>query len=130
MYTIEIDFDVYKEITNRRETEDITPNDILRELFGLSRSKSEGKIAQTDGTPWVTKGVSFPEGTEFRGTHKGLRYNGIVKNGGLILNGEKYSSPSSAAVSITKNAVNGWIFWECKIPGQDRWQLIKNLRKK
>ena len=35
MQTIEIDFDVFKEITVRRKNEGITPNDVLRELFGL-----------------------------------------------------------------------------------------------
>ncbi|MBU1056020.1 MAG: DUF2924 domain-containing protein [Proteobacteria bacterium] len=129
MYTIEVDFDVFKEITNHRITEDVTPNDVLRELFGLPRTKNENISSQSGGRPWVTKGVSFPNGTEFRATYKGLSYNGVVKDGGLVLNGERFSSPSSAAVSITKNAVNGWIFWECKIPGQDRWILINSLRK-
>ena len=35
MQPIEIDFEVFKEITVRRKNEGITPNDVLRELFGL-----------------------------------------------------------------------------------------------
>ena len=36
MYTsIKIDFEVYKEITIRRDSPDVTENDVLRELLGL-----------------------------------------------------------------------------------------------
>ena len=35
MQTIEIDFQVFKEITVRRKNEDTTPNDVLREVFNL-----------------------------------------------------------------------------------------------
>jgi hypothetical protein len=27
------------------------------------------------------------------------------------------------------SAVNGWTFWEYKLPGQDRWQILKSLRR-
>ena len=130
MHTIEIDFDVFKEITARRVSEKITANDVLREAFGLPRIDVEKRsAAPSGGRPWVTKGVSFPDGTEFRATHKGLEYRGVVKDGALVLNGNRFSSSSSAARSITNNSVNGWIFWECKMPGQDRWRLMKNSRK-
>ena len=39
MTTIEIDFDVFKELTIRRTTESVTYNDVLLELLGLDRSK-------------------------------------------------------------------------------------------
>ncbi|MCX8115003.1 MAG: DUF4357 domain-containing protein, partial [Burkholderiaceae bacterium] len=81
------------------------------------------------GVPWVTKGVTFPHGTEFRATHKGQMHKGVVQNGALVLNGKRFNSPSAAAVSITGNPVNGWRFWECKLPGSDRWTLIAELRK-
>ena len=60
MQTIEIDFDVFKEITVRRKNEGITPNDVLRELFGLEpRQEPVAQKAQS-GKPWVVKGVVFP----------------------------------------------------------------------
>jgi hypothetical protein len=129
MYTIEIDFDVFKEITSRRTSEDVTVNDVLREVFRLPPRRGEKPVSQSGGKPWVTKGIIFPDGTEFRATYKGQNYNAEVKGGALVLNGTRFSSPSSAAISITKNSVNGWVFWECKIPGEDRWRLIKNLRR-
>ncbi len=135
MHTIQIDFDVFKEITARRASEEVTENDVLREVFGLNPKKREtetGKTnlesAQSPGD-WITKGVRFPSGTEFRATHKGQRYRGHVKDGALVVNGQRFDSPSAAAVNITENSVNGWIFWECQLPGTSDWVLIKSMRR-
>jgi hypothetical protein len=131
MYTIEIDFEVFKAITFRRAAEDVSPNDVLRDVLGLPK-KEAGKATlegEQKARPWTTKGVFFPHGTEFRATFKGQTYSATVRDGALVLNGRKFSSPSAAAVSITSNAVNGWIFWECRLPGKQGWELIKNYRK-
>jgi hypothetical protein len=128
MHTIEIDFDVFKEITIRRNSEDVTANDVLREVFGLEPKKETPPAIQA-GKPWVAKGVVFPQGTEFRAAYKGRIYYGKSEGGFFVLDGKKFSSPSAAAISITKNSVNGWKFWECKFPGRQNWQLIITLRK-
>lgn len=128
MQTIEIEFDVFKEITLRRKTENVSPNDVLREVFSLDPKIEDAFSDSPREYPWVTKGVSFPHDTEFRATHKGKMYNGIVQNGALAINGKRFTSPSAAAVSITGNSVNGWIFGECKMPGLNSWKTIKNLR--
>ena len=130
MSTIEIDFDVFKEITLRRTTEDVSPNDVLRELFGLEPKRRINTSGKTLEKPWVTKGVTFPNGTLFRTTYKGQLYQAIVENGALVMNGKRYTSPSPAAVQITGNPVNGWVFWECKLPNSDVWQIINKFRKK
>jgi negative regulator of replication initiation len=39
MQTIQIDFDVYKALTVRRSSEDVTYNDVLREMLGLEPGK-------------------------------------------------------------------------------------------
>ena len=130
MRTIEVDFDVYKVLTMRRATEDITENDVLRELLGLTRSGKSHPAANA-ATPgdWVTKGVRFPVGTEFRANYKGQTYLGRVEGAALVLKGERFDTPSAAAMSITKNPVNGWTFWECRMPGRASWQMLKTLRK-
>ena len=128
MRTVEIDFDVFKEITLRRSTEDVTPNDVLREVFGLEPKRGGNGSGVPTGKPWVTKGVAFPHGTEFRATYKGQIFHAIVNDGALVLNGNRFSSPSAAAVSITGNPVNGWVFWECKMPGKQAWEIIKRYR--
>ena len=131
MRAIEVDFDVFKALTMRRTSEDVTENDVLRELLGLSGKRQHSATASSNPAPsdWVTKGVRFPAGTEFRANYKGQTYLARVENGAMVLNGKKFDSPSAAAVSITDNPVNGWHFWQCRLPGQASWQMIKALRK-
>ncbi len=126
--TIEIDFDVFKEITRRRASADMTANDVLRELLGLpARTPGTAPVVR-DEKPWVTKGVTFPHGTEFRTTYKGQRYFALVENGALVVDGESFSSPSAAAGFITGTSINGWSFWECKMPGERTWKPISSYR--
>ena len=131
MQTIEIDFDVFKELTNRRTSEAVTYNDVLREVLSLTSSavpKEESHLNNSVGA-WSTKGVTFPEGTEFRGRYKGQIYYAKVERGALVYNGKRYESPSPAAVDITGKPWNGWHFWECRVPGKTSWQVIQSLRK-
>ncbi|HEY8085004.1 MAG TPA: hypothetical protein VIE69_05315 [Methylophilaceae bacterium] len=130
MHTIEIDFDVFKRLTLRRETEDVSYNDVLRLLLGLPKSKlnSIQKTEAGSTNDWVAKSVRFPAGTEFRGSYKGQVRTGRVENGALVVNATSYDSPSAAAMAITGNPVNGWRFWECRFPGQASWKLIESLR--
>lgn len=81
-----------------------------------------------DRLPWVTEGVAFPYGTELRGKYKGFLYLGKVNNGAFILNGKKFLSPCAAAVTITRNPVDGWLFWDCKIPGRSAWVSIYEFK--
>jgi len=131
MMSIEIDFDIYKALTARRQTEQETYNDVLRELLGLGPKKmtspQAGAAGKDDG--WVSKGVYFPLGTEFRASYKGKNYYGKVESGAFVVSGRRFDSPSAAAVDITGNPVNGWTFWECRLPSRSSWQMIKALRK-
>lgn len=131
MHPIEVDFEVYKQLTVRRTTEEVSYNDVIRELLGLNPAKAsvakEPTVSSQDD--WVAKGVRFPAGTEFRVNYKNQLRTGLVEDGVLVVNGKRYNSPSAAAVSITGGPVNGWRFWECKLPGKTSWQLIERLRK-
>lgn len=137
MRTIEVDFDVFKALTLRRPSESVTENDVLRELLGLppaARAQSSALAASAAGVvsepgAWITKGVRFPAGTEFRAHYKGETHVARVQNGALVLNGQRYDTPSAAAMAITGSPVNGWMFWECRLPGHTGWQMIKALRK-
>lgn len=132
MRTIEVDFDVYKALMLRRPSEDVTENDVLRDLLQLPRKKGPSTAAAAGPAPgdWVAKGVRFPAGTEFRAHHKGQTYLGRVEAGALMLNGKPYDSPSAAAVSITGSPVNGWRFWEARLPGEAGWKMIESLRRR
>jgi hypothetical protein len=133
MRTIEVDFDVYKALTSRRPTEDVTENEVLRDLLGLSpkRQRAGSTVAtSSDANDWIVKGVRFPVGTEFRANYKGQTWLGRVERGALVVNGKRFETPSAAAVSVTKSPTNGWTFWECRLPGQASWQIVKGLRRK
>ncbi len=133
MYTIEVDFEVYKQLTVRRATEDVSHNDVLRELLGLGQPQTAPAAKAANGSSpgdWVAKGVRFPVGTDFRANYKGEIHTARVEGGALVLsNGQRFDSPSAAAVSITGSAVNGWRFWECRVPGKGTWQPIEGLRR-
>jgi hypothetical protein len=131
MPTIEVDFDVFKALTNRRPTEDVTENDVLRELLRLPRRTAPAPTLETPApNDWVTKGVRLPAGTEMRATYKGQTHLGRVSDGALVLNGTSYNSPSAAAMSITQSPVNGWTFWEVRRPGAGKWTRLTDLRKR
>ena len=131
MNSIEIDFDVFKKLTALRASESMSYNDVLRDVLGLKSARSAmptQEVSPSSGS-WTTKGVTFPAGTEFRATYKGQTIYGRAESGALAVNGKRFDSPSAAAVAVTGNPVNGWIFWECKIPGRSSWQIIKSHRK-
>jgi hypothetical protein len=129
MNTIEIDFDVFKALTVRRPSEAVSYNDVLRELLGLEPTDSAPETPKgSSNGDWVTKGVRIPAGTEFRATYKGKVVVARAEHGALLVNGKSFNSPSAAAVSITGNPVNGWTFWECRLPGGS-WRMLKTLRK-
>jgi hypothetical protein len=128
MPTIEIDFEVFKQLTVRRETESVTHNDVIRSLIGLPKSSDLRQVRPDVSENWVSKGVQFPIGTAFRAKYKGQLYTGTVSKDGIVINGKTTSSPSDAARLVTRNSVNGWNFWECKFPGETRWRILKSLR--
>ena len=130
MPQIEIDFEVFKELTNRRPTEDVTCNDVIRGLLKLSQEANH-KPAANGSKSWIVSDTSFPAGSEFMADYKGKTYSGVVKDGKLELsNGHRFSTPSAAAVHLTNTNVNGWRFWRCKLPGQSQYVLAERLRGK
>jgi hypothetical protein len=130
MYTtVEIDFEVYKELTLRRESPEMTENDVLREIFDLPKESTASR-SDGEGTakPWVWKRVRFPHGTKFRAEYKGQTYRARAEDGAMVYDGNRFKSPSPAAGAVTGNSVNGWTFWECKLPGSNDWKQMSEIR--
>ncbi len=127
MAMIDTDFEVFKALTAMRESEDVTYNDVLRDLLGLRRSHQRRVQRGVEGC--VFRGVSFPEGTQFRATYKGKTYLAEIKGGAWVDHeGSSHTSPSEAAHAITRTSVNGWRFWKFKRPGDPSWRLLNTLR--
>jgi hypothetical protein len=86
--TIDVDFDVFKALTVRRPSEDVTENDVLRQLLRLPpKSASALKSENPSPDDWLTKGVRLPAGTELRAVYKGRTHLARVATGALQLDG-------------------------------------------
>ena len=143
MMTIEIDFDVYKALTARRGDETVSYNDVLRtllglsqpvaglrRLFGLGSSKPETSgVAKSGITDWSYKGIRFPMGTSLRAKYKGQVHVARIDGGGIVVGGKRFATPSDAARAVTGTNVNGWRFWQCRLPGEAGWRRLDALRQ-
>lgn len=155
---IEIDFEVFKALTIRRESEADTYNDVIRRLLSLPadgpRPISVGGIGSGQarrgmfgaGAPVkpthvqgigaglmmpgaIFNGIIIPEGTLLRATYKGVQYAAEIRGGRWVdQNGVVRSSPSDAANAISHTNVNGWRFWHAKPPGEADWVRLDELK--
>lgn len=127
MRTIEIEFDVWKALTGLLPDETATYSDVLRNVLKLEPVATKPAAPPAAGG-LTCKGVHLPAGTELRASYKGATHYGVVKDGAIIVDGKKAATPSQAATLVTGNNVNGWMFWECRLPGGIGWKLLKAMR--
>ena len=141
-HDISVDFDVFKVIQTTRSGFHESENEVLRRLLGLPPSPKNhsahmlGKEDERNGRGWGRKDVFLPENTELFLDYQGVRANGRIINGAWEIEGERYRTPSNAAISIVEkrrgNAVslNGWLYWEVKRPSDNHKIQLGSLRKK
>lgn len=72
-------------------------------------------------------------GTRLSKTYKGVEHNAVITHDGSIqmkLDGQETSfiSPSAAAVAASKNAQNGWTWWN--VDGQSKERTLDYYRQK
>ncbi|UCD88957.1 MAG: DUF2924 domain-containing protein [Desulfobacterales bacterium] len=128
MENIETDSGLSNSAISKRSSKQTYPSDRLDKpsvIFGNKQSKS-GEA--DDSLSWEVRGATFPHGTELRGRYKGHVYYGKVDNGAFVLQGKSFLSPSAAATTITRNTVDGWLFWDCKLPGRSTWMSINKFK--
>jgi hypothetical protein len=129
VHTIEIDFEVFKAITARRPSENVTCNDVIREILKLPKLAKPYAAPEPSAGAFFTKGVWFPADTEFRAFYKRTWRNAKIQSGKLMVNGKEAASLSSAAFMITGTNVNGWDFWECLLPSESQWRKPHTFRR-
>jgi hypothetical protein len=127
MPMIDISFDTYKQLTLLRSSEDVSYDDVIRDLLKLPPA-APAEQSKPEKKAWSYKNVTLPHGTDLRATYKGTTHVAKIIDGEWIQNEQAQTSPSAAADAITGNSVNGWTFWEAKLPDQHRWRLLKSLR--
>jgi hypothetical protein len=134
MASIDVDFDVYRELTSRRTSEAISYNDVLRELLGLPPKAFAPDKQETRPTAppvsgdWKARGGIFAEGTEIRLTHKGVVYQGRVDKGAFVMKGKTFATVEELAGEITQGNPKEWIFWSQRKPGESNWTELKAFR--
>lgn len=154
---IEIDFDVFKELTARRESEADSYNSVIRRLLKLpvanalaayeaprnalaphpdnalaayarAHAPPVNALAFALGGAWFDN-IHFPEGTDFRATYKGQTFSAQIREGRWIgSDGIVRTSPSAAAGAISGTNVNGWRFWYFRRPGDADWSRMDVLK--
>lgn len=142
---IDIDFEVFKQLTSRLESESENYNDVIRRLLGLPDRETFFRPGETDmpglpapaqnalapqaGGVWYSN-VYLPNGTLFRATYKGKTYRAWIHNSQWIDElGLVRTSPSDAASAISGNNVNGWRFWFVRRPNDEDWQRMDALKR-
>ena len=135
MQSVEVDFQVFKALTNLRQSETHTYNEVIRDLLGLEKTLGRQMAEKFGGIPKVlgpsaetgfySRGLLLPNGTELRARYKGQIFSARIENGEwLDQSGKAQLSPSGAAHSVTGTNVNGWRFWEAKRPSDSIWRKL------
>jgi hypothetical protein len=128
MENIKTDSDQRNEFFSQQSSKQMSSGMVSEMSFNMDRIHPKNYKNTVGHLPWVVDGVAFPNGTEFRCKYKGYCYYARVCDGALMINGKKFLSPSAAAVTITRNSVDGWLFWDCKLPGDSSWISIYALK--
>jgi hypothetical protein len=128
MESIKTDSDLRGEIPSQQSSKKMSHSEVTETSFRMDPIHPKSSKTAVGNVSWVVDGVAFPNGTEFRCKYKGYSYYAHVYNGALMINGKKFLSPSAAAVSITRNSIDGWLFWDCKLPGNSSWVNICALK--
>ena len=150
---IEIDFQVHQLIELERKGFEDTPNAVLRRKYGLADLGPTGArpgVSNADrpakelvpidaNRPWAGKGKStglmLPHGTQLRIDYNGQCILGRVDNGSLVFEGQRFNSPSGAAVALCstrsgrKTALNGKTLISACPPGKSRWASLKSMEE-
>ncbi len=136
---IDIDFEVHKAIELARRSFSESPNHVLRRLLGIKKSsftqnQSQPPNNQKSFKSWQGKGVELPHSTELRMDYNGVSYEGTIDNGKWLVEGTSYASPSGAANGVTvtkdgtKTQLNGWVYWQARLPGTEVWTPLSTLK--
>lgn len=114
----------------------------LLALMGMVRDVIKTEAAAADRAveaemDWQSEGVSVPHGLEARMSYMAgrQRFVGCFLNGKLVVNGRHFTTLSQAASALAVNRMgrspnlNGWAYWQVRLPGTDQWIPMAALKK-
>lgn len=137
---IEIDFDIYKLIEGERLGFDEPQYLALRRLLKLPEqqvSKPVEEMPIGDGRSWREGLVEVPHGAFARMEYDRGRqvYEGRFLDGRIVVGAGSYESLSEAAkaLAVSKKGdspcLNGWKYWSAKLPGEQKWRSLWDMRE-
>lgn len=129
MKNIDTNSDLQSKPFFQQSPEDASQNKEFQPPDTMGHVKKQAPKNSGSRISWEVESVVFPEGTKFRGKYKGYFYYGKVRNGTLTLNEKEFVSPCEAALTITRTPIDGWLFWDCKLPEQGSWMNISEFKK-
>jgi hypothetical protein len=138
---IEIDFQVFKELTVRRSNENVSYNDVLRDILDIDATATETSPAGLAGvraqslTPNVGGGYAFrggflPNGSKLKALFKNRIYTAEIIDGKWVgEDGVSHATPTAACTHITGTATSYGRFWSVKRPNDIEWVRLSSLPK-
>lgn len=138
MEMLEIDWDIHQLIEAERRGFDEPPYIALRRLLKLPPPSSTTRLHDTEqGMSWTEDGVSVPHGSAARMEYlRGSQvYEGRFLNGRLVVNGQSFDTLSAAASALAttkdgrKTNLNGWQYWKVRLPGEQKWRAMSEMRR-
>lgn len=138
MPTINVSDRTMRRIENRAVPfQDQEPEDVIRRLLDKTEGEDiDSATTSTSPADLVARGGRIPHGTKLRATYKGAEYRAHVDDGKIVWNGQRFESPSKAAIAVIRStgtdrqAENGWRFWDVKTPESGEWRPAQSLRSK
>jgi len=135
--TIEIDFDIHKMIEGERRSFSEPHYVALRRLLKLPDIEpAKEETRDSEGRSWREGLVELPHGTLARMAYnRGKQvFEGEFLDGKLVVNGRSFAALSEAASELArtkagkKTQLNGWIYWEARLPGETKWRRLSDMR--
>lgn len=111
----------------------IVSNDVFDAVVASKKTADEiirEALQMTSSGLNTREGVFLPEGTDLLAWYKDRPYYAKVRDNQIEIMGENFNSVSAAAKRVTKSQVNGWTFWQCKLPGKSEFVSMEKLRTK
>ena len=124
----------FNAIMSRMDRLEVRLRRIERLLSPKGPGGPRGAVRPGPGRPWISHGVTLPEGTELRMPDGDRFHFGMISGGLWVVNGRRHESPSGAAIAVIRIrrpervGANGWAAWYVKRPGDRDWICLNELR--
>ena len=146
MPSIKVSQDLYMALERLRDPQDKRMTDLLWRFVeerGIKRTEPNSVergwwYTGDAGEGLNASDMTIPNQAKLRGRYRGKYIQAGVEDGKIVIDREKYGSPSAAARAVLAKHrvvgaaanVNGWRFWEMEYPAASgQWRRLDSFRK-